>query len=151
MAAGDVVPTVFGEPFIGLDFGVGEWVLDLPSAESVLKEWIADRDLHLARVLAMADGSFDPVPDAVAPLRHIGVVRGLAFGRTIGLIDEHGSPVDAMRLRNVPGSVPGVLRSEQLRRDGQDLLAGGTDARLSGIGFRLVAQPDRVAKARGRR
>ncbi|MCK5943990.1 MAG: serine/threonine protein kinase, partial [Planctomycetes bacterium] len=39
---GDVVPTSYGIDFVGLDFGLREWVLDLPhmaGAELLLREW----------------------------------------------------------------------------------------------------------------
>jgi hypothetical protein len=37
--------------------------------------------------------------------------------------------------------VPGVLRTEQLRRDGGDLLSTGADPRLRHVGFRVVLDP----------
>lgn len=152
--AGDVVPTRFGEGFVGLDFGVGEWVLDLPhvlGAEAVLGEWIADHVVHLQRVMAQATSPVVPASDPVGPLRHIGVVRGLALGQRRGLIDERGAPLPTARHTTLPDSVPGVMRTEQLRRDGQDLLAGRDDPRLRQVGFRLVAVPEKLTPGRGRR
>jgi hypothetical protein len=154
VAAGDVVPTAFGEDFVGLDFGVREWVLDLPStlgAEAVLRHWIADRDEHLARVMSQAGGALESAPDPSAGARAFGVVRGLALGEREGLIDATGAPLAVDARPTVPDSVPGVLRTEQLRRDGRDLLAGGADPRLAVIGFRLVALPEKLATARGPR
>ncbi len=153
-AAGDVVPTAFDAEFVGLDFGVREWVFDLPSiplADMLMREWIGDRADHLEQVEAMARGVADPMPDPVGPLRHLGVVRGLPLGQRSGLIAADGTPLAAETLDVVPASVPGVLRTEQLRRDGGDLLASAADPRLGAIGFRVVGIPAALAALRGRR
>jgi serine/threonine protein kinase len=151
-AAGDVVATAFGEPFVALDFGVSEWVLDLPhvaGAELLLGEWIGDRTVHLERVMELAAGDPLPIPGGV--LQQFGVVRGLAAGQRAGLLDDQGRPLGVRGLEALPRSVPGVLRTEQLRRDGSHLLGDAVDPRLRTIGFRVVAEPERLAAARGRR
>jgi hypothetical protein len=140
-ALGDFVPTPFGAPFVGLDFGVREWVADLPhvlGAEVLLREWISDHEKHLERVLALADGTADPPPDPVGAIRQLGVVRGLACGEVGGLLDRAGARIDPLAHRALPATVPGVLRTEQLRRDGKDLLSGPREARLRHVGFRLA-------------
>jgi hypothetical protein len=38
----------------------------------------------------------------------------------------------------VPASVPGVLRTEQLSRDGRDLVGRGREPRLQRVGFRVA-------------
>ncbi len=150
--AGDVVPTAFGDPFVALDFGVCEWVLDLPhvaGAELLLGEWIGDRAVHLERVMELAAGDPLPIPGVV--LQQFGVVRGLAAGQRAGLLDGQGRPLGVRGLAALPHSVPGVLRTEQLRRDGSHLLGDTVDPRLRTTGFRVVAEPERLAAARGRR
>jgi hypothetical protein len=64
LAAGDFVPSASDVPFVGLDFGVREWVFDLPAvpgAEMLVREWIGDHDEHLESVRALAAGR--PTPD----------------------------------------------------------------------------------------
>lgn len=153
-AAGDVVPTPFGVSFVGLDFGVREWVLDLPNvlaAKELLFEWLSDRDVHLGKVLGRASGAGEPLPDLVAAACHLGSVRGLAFGHRSGLVERSGSPLDPLLYATVPPHVPGVLRTEQLRRDGRDLLTGGAAARLPWVGMRVVGVAERLTGLRGSR
>jgi hypothetical protein len=84
-------------------------------------------------------------------MRKFGVVRGLAFGERDGLIGRRGELLDPTRFVTLPASVPGVLRSEQLQRDGRDLLSGGREPRLQQVGFRVVGGASTVARLRGRR
>ncbi len=153
-AAGDVVPTPYHVEFTGLDFGVREWVLDLPhlvGAELLMKEWIGDHGKHLARVVAMAEGLATPAPDPIGPLRTLGVVRGLALGELEGLVGASGTRLDPGAMESVPDTVPGVLRTEQLMRDGRDLLSMNLDPRLARTGFRVVCAAASLARLRGRR
>jgi hypothetical protein len=78
------------------------------------------------------------MPDPVGPLRQFGVVRGLAWGNRVGLVDRAGAPLDTAAHSMLPTHVPGVVRTEQLRRDGRDLLAAKADPRLQAVGFRIV-------------
>ncbi len=154
LAAGDVIDNPAGGRFLGLDFSVREWVFDLPhvhGGELLLKQWIGDHQTHLELVQAIADGTAEPEPHAVGPMRKLGVVRGLAFGERQGLIDRAGELLDPDRFQFVPAAVPGVLRSEQLQRDGRDLLSGGREPRLQQVGFRVVGSASTVARLRGRR
>lgn len=153
---GDVIPTRFGEgnEFVGLDFGVQEWVLDLPrraKADLVVVEWVSDHQKHLERVLGLASGRKDMLPDRVGHLRLLGVVRGLAFGDRTGLIDRQGHPLTVARHRDLPATVPGVLRTVQLARDGSDLLGGGRDPRLRRVGFRVAGDAKVLARRWGYR
>jgi hypothetical protein len=152
--AGDSVPTAFGFDLFGLDFGVREWVADIPhtaGAEPLLAEWIGDHAVHLARIAAFASGDVVP-PDHLARLcRMFGVVRGLALGELDGLLAANGSRLDPARLASVPATVPGVLRTEQLQRDGRDLLSTGDDPRLRVTGFRIAGTAELLARLRGRR
>lgn len=153
MALGDVVPTAFGESFYGLDFGAREWVLDLPhvaGAELLLAEWASDHRTHLARAMELAAGNLVSMPVAGELLLRLGVVRGLPTGLRSGLLDATGRPLSVHAADAMPGSVPGVLRTEQVRRDGRDLLADGVDSRLSSVGFRVAGEPERLP-ARGAR
>ncbi len=136
---GDVVPTAFGAPFVGLDFGLREWTLDLPHAsagEALLREWRADAAVHRARAEALARGGDDPARAALGPAIALGVVRGLPFAGRDAAMPARGA---------LPAAVPGVLRAEQMRRDGRDLLSPGPDPRLAAVGFRVVLD---VAAAR---
>ena len=154
LAAGDRIPTSYGVDFLGLDFGVREWVMDLPRttvAEDLIEELIADQSLHLARVVAMSEGLWTPPPALIGPLRTMGVVRGLALGEREGLVRVDGARLDPDTCSVVPETVPGVLRTEQLWRDGHDLLSQGVDPRLARTGFRVVAAATALAGLRGRR
>ena len=136
----------------GLDFGVREWVGDLPHIpdELLLSEWIGDHENHLARVLDYAMGRATPPERLAASLRTFGVVRGLALGELDGLLASSGERLDTDSTETVPGSVPGVLRTLQLRRDGRDLLSKEPDPRLRRIGFRVAGTAVLVARMRGR-
>jgi hypothetical protein len=150
--AGDVVPTDYGSDFVGLDFGVREWVWDLPhvpGAELLLREWIGDHAVHLARVSSFARGDTSPPPDLAGPLRTLGVVRGLALGELDGLLGGSGIRLDARILTVVPDTVPGVLRTEQLCRDGRDLLTSQRDPRLLHTGFRVTGTATTLSRLRG--
>lgn len=139
-AALDLVPSAFGPSFAGLDFGLREWVGDLPflaGAELILAEWQGDHQLHLDRVRAWSGGEAPPL-DLAATLRSFACVRGLASGELDGLLDARGERFVSEGLRELPATVPGVLRTEQLRRDGRDLLGQGADRRLASIGFRVA-------------
>jgi tRNA A-37 threonylcarbamoyl transferase component Bud32 len=154
-AAGDSVPSAFGSPFVGLDFGVREWVLDLPPVDvsrDLLTEWVTDQRRHVQRALAFAAG--DPVPAELRlRLRRDGVVRGLPAGDVAGLLDATGRPLDLAALLSadsrLPASVPGVVRSETLSRVGRGLLPGTIDRRFARVGFRLVGDAALVRKVRG--
>ena len=148
--AGDVVPSGYGFDFVGLDFGVREWVLDLPAdagSELLVREWIGDQETHRARVLALANGRFEPAPDPVGAVARLGVVRGLGSAEPEGLIDVDGLRLELARSRVLPTVVPGVLRAQQLQRDGRDLLGRGRDPLLRRIGLRIAAD----ARAGGER
>lgn len=152
LAAGDWVPTAFGPPLLGLDFGVREWVFDLPQvpgAELLLREWWSDHGVHLQRATAFARGE-PPPADLAAAVRSIGVVRGLALGERDGLLDAAGARLLAVGGGVLPASVPGVLRTEQVRRDGRDLLTRRVDPRLLRTGFRVVGTELLVQRWRGR-
>jgi serine/threonine-protein kinase len=153
VALGDVVPTAFGEPFLGLDFGAREWVLDLPhvaGAELLLAEWFSDHRTHLARAMELAAGQLAAVPAAGELLLHLGVVRGLPTGLRSGLLDGAGRPLPGRAAATIPDAVPGVLRTEQLRRDGRDLLGDASDPRLPSLGFRVAGEPERLLARGGR-
>jgi hypothetical protein len=148
-ALGDRVAAAVGGDVRGLDFGVREWVLDLPhgpdaGSETLVREWISDRELHVQRALelsgarpAPADQEARLLPELRARLSTFGVVRGLAIGDRVGALDADGRRLD-LATGSLPASVPGVLRAEQMRRDGRDLLPGRWDPRLLVTGFRLA-------------
>ncbi|GAB4148420.1 MAG: hypothetical protein Fur0037_16730 [Planctomycetota bacterium] len=144
-AAGDASLTGFGAPILGLDFGVREWVADLPrggdpKTAALLQEWTGDRGLHLRRILQMAGGMGEMA--RIPAMHEFGVVHGLSFGERGGLIDpETFARLSASFLGAVPPWVAGVVRCEQIRRDGNGLLPGEKDPLLSRIGFRVVGGP----------
>lgn len=152
-AAGDRLHAGTDGELLGLDFGAREWVGDLPYfAEGglLLAEWMSDHGAHLARVAAFAAGEAPP-SGLAAPLRSLGVVRGLAFGEADGLLGADGRPLGLQPGSRVPATVPGVLRAEQLRRDGRDLVTSGVDRRLERIGFRIAGGERFLAWSRGQR
>lgn len=151
---GDVVPTVYGRSFVGLDFGLREWVLDLPhmaGAELLLREWTGDHTVHLSRMLSIGAGAADPKPDPLGLQQRIGVVRGLAFGEGEGVIGLEGERLRFGAFSQLPSYVPGVLRTEQLRRDGEALLGAGRDRRLRRVGLRVAGNAEALARRWGYR
>lgn len=146
-ACGDRVPTAYGVDFVGLDFGLREWVLDLPTtadAVALLAEWMADRAVHLDRAEALASGRDPRIVAALGPARRLAVVRGLGFREGGALLGRGGAPIDPERVAALPPEAPGVLRTDQLRRDGGDLMSAGPDPRLQHVGFRVVFDPARL-------
>ena len=153
---GDQVPSEFEWPIHGLDFGVREWVLDLPqkAADRLLSEWIKDRGQHRLRAFegrAAAGQDFG----LVVRLGQKGVVRGNPFGVGALLLDGQGRRVQVSDLQSggnewLPAVVPGVVRTEQLRRDGRGLEPGTFDPRLLRTGFRVVGEQAFVDEVRGR-
>ena len=89
------------------------------------------------------------LPDELGLIRQFGVVRGLAFGAGSGVIDGAGNPLQLAGLRLLPSTVPGVLRTEQLARDGKDLLGSGREPRLQRVGFRVAGNAQVLAKKWG--
>jgi len=153
-AVGDVVPTDYDRSFVGLDFGLREWVLDLPhmvGAELLLREWTSDHSVHLSRMLALGAGVSESGQDPLGMQQRVGVVRGFAFGEVGGLVGVDGRRLRLAASAPLPACVPGVLRTEQLRRDGQALLGAGRDARLRWVGFRVAGDAEVLAKRWGYR
>ena len=160
-ALGDHVAAAVLGDVRGLDFGVREWVLDLPhgpdaGSETLVREWISDRELHVQRALelsgarpAPADQESRLLPELRARLSTFGVVRGLAIGDRAGVLDADGRRLE-LATGPLPASVPGVLRAEQMRRDGRDLLPGRWDPRLLFTGFRLAGGSVFVQRVRNR-
>jgi hypothetical protein len=95
--------------------------------------------------MGMSIGRQEMLPDALGLIRQFGVVRGLAFGESSGAIDGAGKPLQLAGIRVLPGTVPGVLRTEQLSRDGKDLLGSGREPRLQRVGFRVAGNAQELA------
>lgn len=132
VAAGDAIETELGSTITGLDFGVREWVLDLPllareGARPLLIERLSDHERHVLAALALATG--DAGAGLATELLRTGSVRGTALGES-----ELQSAVQGER---VGPTYPGVVRVLQLRRDGRGVLVGEADPHLPFIGFRL--------------
>lgn len=161
-SCGDRVPGAVDGEITGLDFGLREWVLDLPqgqdaASETLVREWISDRLLHEQRALELAGARPAPVDlqarlpsELRARLSTFGVVRGLSCAEPEGLLGDDGAAIDPSAVDALPASVPGVLRAEQARRDGRDLLPGRDDPRLRHTGFRVVGGAAFVQKVRER-
>ena len=147
----DVVETVLGDRVRGIDFGVREWVLDLPAvADSqrrergdagLLREWMGDHGRHLDVVLALASGT-GSTAGVRRELLDLGVVRG----RT---------SEELKQLRHASGGVlrgadPGVVWTLYLRRDGRGLLQDSTDPNLASVGFRLAGGSRFIERVRAR-
>ncbi len=154
-ARGDRVATAAGGEILGLDFGVREWVFDVAEggaqgSAALLHEWTGDHGLHLAKVTAFAAGAAPP-RDVGGRLRELAVVRGLAFGEAFGLVSGlTGRPVIPAAGDVLPADVPGVVRIEQMRRDGRDLVGAGSDPRLARVGLRLAGGAALAQRVRGR-
>ena len=117
----------------------------------LLVEWMADHAVHLKRVMGMASGVKELQPRAFGLTRQFAVVRGLAFGESNGLIDSEGKPFVLDQHTVLPASVPGVLRTEQMRRDGSDLLGRGREPRLLLVGFRVAGNAKELRRLWGYR
>lgn len=128
-AAGDYVVTELGAVLTGIDFGVREWVADLPALGSDRERWSASAD-HLRHIEAAAELARAPAQSALArELLRFGVVRGTAH--------DEIDPGEARGGVRLPRSVPGVVRVLQVARDGSGLLPGELDPHLPAIGLRL--------------
>jgi hypothetical protein len=153
--AGDATAGAPGQRLYGLDFGVREWVLDLAQGSefaeaSALHEWLADQRLHIERAEQLAKGLLNPPAELQSRLRRFGVIRGLALGELDGLLGADGRVGALTPSGVVPAAVPGVLRSEQIPRDGSGLLAEARDPRLAVVGFRLAGGAALLAHLRRR-
>ena len=108
----------------------------------------SDHGTLAARASQFARG-VPPPANLQARLRTFGVVRGLPMGASYGLLDANGAPLRDMEAPRLPATVPGVVRSEQLRRDGRDLTPGAVDPRILQTGFRLAGSQAFVQRVRG--
>lgn len=145
LAAGDALHTRQGHELTGLDFGVREWVFDLPylpaiAGREVLTLRLGDHGGHLADAMDFArgavlrpagDASSSPLAGLEAELRRVGVVRGSIPRDRSGSLAARSPDVE------LPDDVTGVVRILVLRRDGRGLL-GDPDPNLRDIGFRLA-------------
>ncbi len=149
---------------IGLDFGVREWVIDLPFAAAagdaaltrrtlMMREWLGEHARLVRRAEALARGAL-PVADLPADLAthfsRFGVVRGLASGELRGLKSGVDGRVQAWKTGKLEAEIPGVVRELTIRRDGTGLLPGRLDRHLRLCGFRLAAGSRFIAEVRKR-
>ncbi len=152
---GDVVRTELGFELVGLDFGVREWVADLPfsfgvDGEPLLREWLSDHERHLQRAEQFALGQLPSSAQALQSFfARIGAVRGLANGEVAGLIDGISGREIASGEYLSP-RVPGVTRCQNLRRDGREPSSRDRDATLAFVGMRLAGGARFVDKVRAR-
>jgi serine/threonine protein kinase len=138
---------------VGLDFGVREWVMDLPWLRHPAKGTIRGLQSDYARHLRASTGFLAnaDLKDVRQELAALGVVRGLALGEVRLLRDaldpDGGRPGDA---RLLPATVPGVVRTLHLRRDGSGALPDELDPHLDRVGLRLCGGAAFVAEVRRR-
>ncbi|MEE2888432.1 MAG: bifunctional serine/threonine-protein kinase/formylglycine-generating enzyme family protein [Planctomycetota bacterium] len=135
----------------GVDFGVREWVLDLPwptepGARQIVAGILKDHEDHRAQALGLGDQ-----PNLSAgqkfELRRIGVVRGrnLADGRPVTDLLAGGRVVQNGDM--LPIGVPGVVKTLYLARTGTGLL--GRPHRLLGeVGLRLAGGAEFLKRVR---
>jgi Protein kinase domain len=146
----DRIVTPLGDGIHGLDFGVREWVLDLPwpvgdaegSHKRIVAGWMADHARHLVGAT-----QFTGMGEALlARLESVGVVRGVTLAEPAELRDlEFGRP--SREDRPLTRGVAGVVRSRYVRRDGEGF-AGKPHRLLPRIGMRLTGGATFVKKVR---
>lgn len=137
---------------VGLDFGVREWVLDLPYQESnpyksIIREWLADHSKHVLHAMAAEEVNEQETEQIMLELRRNGVVRGAALGDELALVDN-GKRVSRSEPESspLPPAVPGVVRVLILPREGKTL--DQPSEYLKEIGFRLVGAERFVRRMR---
>jgi hypothetical protein len=152
-AAGDVVDNQpMWLPLFAIDFGVREWVLDLPfvspDERTLLVEYHANALRHLEVAQALARG--EVAGELGRRLLLTGTVRGLALGETDGLLDARTGARVTDADGPLPAGVPGVVRTLYLRRDGRGLLPDEWDPHLASTGLRLAGGRAFVTEVRSR-
>ena len=112
----DTVHTASQHPIHGLDFGVREWVMDLPwpskdkREQSIVVELLRNHRRHIASAV-----EFDvPVPGLRATLLDVGVVRGARLRVDGELANRSGDDP-------LPRDVRGVMRTCHLHRAGLEV------------------------------
>ncbi len=151
-AFGDHIQTEKGE-LLALDFGVREWVLDLPYGvhqRDLLGTMFADHLIHLQQATQFfSNRSLDL---ARSDLAKKGVVRGLAMGEVDCLLMpiSNSSPTNdqASNVGPLPLDVPGVVYTLYLFRNGLMQFNQSPDPNLAKIGFRLAGGERFVQKVR---
>jgi hypothetical protein len=149
---GDHVVTPLDDEIHGLDFGVREWVMDLPwpvgdSDESriIVAGILADHSIHVAKSTGFAN-----MPHALrARLQRTGVVRGVTLAEAKKLVDLRTSK-KSQEDQPLLSGVPGVVRTIYVKRNGQGLLSGKPHKLLFRIGMRLVGGEAFVKRVRKR-
>ena len=116
----------------GLDFGVREWVIDLPVLMADRGRALAAMADHVRHLEAAAElATLPATADAERAVLRLGVVRGVALDE----LARATTPLTVGRGRCSP-QVPGVVQVLQLARDGSGV-PNELDPHLSAIGMRL--------------
>jgi len=151
-AIGDQVSGPRGT-LVGLDYGVREWVLDLPwlkhPAKGTIRGLYSDHSRHLRAATGFLNNNdLQPVHKE---LRELGVVRGLALGE-VALLRDPTDPTRSNQTgdRLLPPTVPGVVRTLHVRRDGGGVLPDELDPHLGKVGLRLCGGAAFIAEVRRR-
>ncbi|MEE9126753.1 MAG: hypothetical protein V3U11_06400, partial [Planctomycetota bacterium] len=138
---------------LGLDFGVREWVMDLPwlrhPAKGTIRSLHSDYQRHLQASTMFLDN--EDLADVHKELGELGVVRGLALGE-VALLRDALDPQAGNGFGDKPLSVtvPGVVRTLHVRRDGGGVLPDEPDPHLGKVGLRLCGEAAFVAEVRRR-
>ena len=138
---------------LGLDFGVREWVMDLPWLEhpagGMIRSLHSDYQRHLQASTMFLTNKY--LAHVHKELGALGVVRGLALGEVALLRDALDPQAgNGFGDKPLPVTVPGVVRTLHVRRDGGGVLPDEPDPHLGKVGLRLCGEAAFVAEARRR-
>jgi len=145
-SAGDRVVSELGVEITGLDFGIREWVADLPLPPGEgghAFDAVADHVRHLEAAEELARGELRLVE---RPLLRFGMARGMALDELVST--PQGTAVHAHG--RWPARVPGVVRVLQLARDGSGMLPNELDPHLPVLGVRLCGGRVFLSRVRAR-
>lgn len=150
-AIGDFAPGPESDRAFGLDFGVREWVEDLPTVgmSDAVRLSFSSHTQQRKFAESRRKGDLLKVSIGRGPAR--GEVRGLGLGEpVIGESDPLDSLVDGYTgdQAHIGPGLLGVKRIICLRRDGVGATTGSASPLISVIGFRVAGTQDFLRRAR---
>jgi len=149
---GDLVQTTVGK-IRGVDFGVREWVLDLPwptepGARQIVAGVLRNHQEHRLQALDLSEQ-----PNLSAgqkfDLRRIGVIRGRSLVDGQPVVDLLNPDTAVSAADKLPTGVPGVVKTMYLARSGTGL-QGRPHRMLGQVGMRLVGGEEFLKRVRTR-
>lgn len=149
---GDVLITPLGR-LHGIDFGLREWVFDLPwpsldpGLQAIVASWMGDHDSYLVKAELSEVGNL--APQQLAHLRLRGVVRGLATAE-LGSLRELAQDRLVPAEDPIPALAPGAVVAVAVARSGAGLSPGELDPLLGRIGMRLAGAAAFIERVRKR-